>query len=1083
VSDFRGYVCWKERDLSDVLSSDAGAHGHLRGVFAATHRAIPGVREAAGVSTPVADAAVDALQFLTADVEGSDPVVIPVLGDPGTGKSHLIRWVWTRLERAAPANLVVIYLPRVRTNFAGVVELLLQKAIEDDDPDVRAMAESLINYSSDLAAQDVATVAARLKTEMFAILGQRQSDSAATPALLKDLRTIVIEGGELVDYFASVDSAVGRRARRFVAEDDSDELAEDSGFTVDELEGLNDLCRQGASTPFVDAVRRLVVHRSHGELETALRLMNWALDKAVAAQMEAGGQGRPTLNVVFRRLRESLQRAGRELAILVEDLKLLHGVERALLEVLIDPADAIGVEPACRVRALVACTRGPWRDILDDNETLASRLRSWQQPTYTLSVPEEQSREETLAQLDDLAAAYLNAARVGVELLESEYDSVDEDARDSWLPSVACDTCPHRTACHEAFGRVQRTDGTEIGLYPFNRDALARAQELVQRRSGTSLDRQLNPRVLLTQVLRPALRTGAAGLPAQTFPPQELAEKLGIPRAPEVVRRLEAVGYPREDIARASAALLLWGQRTDATQVLASGIADAFDLQAPPPIGADDTPLEGPVPDEAPEPTDSTPARRDARQQALSDWLNGEPLPQRVANEVRQAVHRLVLDFVDWADFAGVSSRSDSLLHELGLRTAEHSISIAGAAVGESEPPAMTTQIPFDRDEDSYRFFLAALRVSRRAADAELSGSDLIDLAEGLERAAATVTHESRVRGVARGLPIDAGEPALQALAVASAVLGVPGASAQDPPVLLSALLAPTLAAGEVENGGGLARLQTAAVQGVRRATGDSFFGERDPVNRDAARGWLLRRIAMRQSPQAAESETVHAVDAARLVAAITEIASYGDFSDDHISPVEDAPNGRPSFARLSSNLVTQLPEVLAQETATAGSWRKKVAEHVELAAGCDESGEEWFASFRAALASLLPVLSLVRETGLVPSGNLYADLTEQISGLAPHFKEGAESTKPALHDLCRIIGWRDSPNSRELAALVSERYRDSQTLMRATAALVDTADRFLIQATNFVTDRLAEEDPILAQFDHEFARALDKAADLLEAT
>ena len=638
MSKFRGFVCWREADLSDVLFADAGAHGQLKGVFAATHRPIPAIREAAGVSTPIHDAAVDALQYVTADVPGTDPVVIPVLGDPGTGKSHLVRWVWTRLEHPQPGRFVVLYVPRVRTSFAGVVELLLKKALEDDDAEVRGMAQSLINYSADLATQDVATVGARLKTEMFGILGRRTSSGGASPALLKDLRTIVIEGGELVDYFASEESAVGRRARRFVDRDDSEEPPEDTGFTHDELEGLSDLCRLGASTPFVEAVRRLVVNKNYGDPDAALRALNWALDQAVAEQMDSGAQGRPTLNVVFRRLRESLQRAGKELVILVEDLKLLHGVERALLEVLIDPADAIGLEPACRVRALIACTRDPWRAILDDNETLASRLRSWEQPTYTLSVPEEQSREETLAQLDDLAAAYLNAARVGVGRLEEDYESVTESDRDSWNPAVACVLCPHQTACHSAFGSVRRSDGVEIGLYPFNEQALARAQDLVQRRAGTSIERQLNPRVLLTQVLQPVLRAGAVSLPAKTFPAPELAEKLGAPRSPDIGRRLEAVGYPRDEMARASAALLLWGERTsDGHYALASGIAEGFDLEAPPSIGSEDIVEEVEV---GPEPPGPTPPPRDARQQALSEWLNGGVLPQRIANETRQAVLR-----------------------------------------------------------------------------------------------------------------------------------------------------------------------------------------------------------------------------------------------------------------------------------------------------------------------------------------------------------------------------------------------------------------------------------------------------------
>ena len=123
-----------------------------------------------------------------------------------------------------------------------------------------------------------------------------------------------------------------------------------------------------------------------------------------------------------------------------------------------------------------------------------------------------------------------------------------------------------------------------------------------------------------------------------------------------------------------------------------------------------------------------------------------------------------------------------------------------------------------------------------------------------------------------------------------------------------------------------------------------------------------------------------------------------------------------------------------------------------------------------------------MRDTGLVPDGSLYSDLTDEIKALAPLFKEDAAETKTSLQRLCRVSSWSGNFNARELAGLVTERHAETTSLRRSSVELVQLADRFLIQATNFVSERLAEEDPILAQFDREFADALDRAADLLEA-
>jgi hypothetical protein len=725
----------------------------------------------------------------------------------------------------------------------------------------------------------------------------------------------------------------------------------------------------------------------------------------------------------------------------------------------------------------VGAPRDPWRDILDDNETLASRLRSWEQPTYTLTVPEEQSRDETLRQLDDLAAAYLNAARVGVESLEREYDSVEESDRDKWLPTVACEHCPHRSTCHEAFGSVRRADGAAIGLYPFNASALGRAQDLVQRRAGASIERQLNPRVLLTQVLQPVLRTGFSTIPVATFPSPELVERLGIPRSPDVTRRLEAVGYPRDDIGRASSALLLWGERVDdGQQRLDEAIATAFDLEVPPSVGSED------VVDDVvePEPDDSKPPARDPRQQVLSEWLNGGPFLQRVANDTRQVVLRLVLEFIDWADHAGVSSRSEALQRELGVRSAEHSIRIDGAAVSEGNPPAGTTSISFARDEDSYRFFLAALRWPRRTAEGELYGSDLVDLAEGLERAAATLEGEAVRRGFARSQPISANQPALKALVVTSVVLGLRGSEAAASADLVGALLAPTPAVAE-GGSGSIENLQRLAVQGVRRVAGDSFFGDRDPVNRDAARDWLLRRVAMRQSPQATDGEVVHAIDAARLVPILAEIAATADLDGDEIV-TENELGGAASYARLTSQVSKQVGAALTKEVERVRTWKKSVTGHVRLPAD-PITGQEWFEGFRAALSSTITSVKFLRDAGLVPDGSLYNELLDEVRVLAPLFKDDADATRELLDRLVRISRWSGGSRARELTTLVAARYSDLAGLTKSTGNFVQLADRFLIQATNFVTARLGEEDPVLARFDDEFVAALDRAAEQLDAT
>src|SRR5205807_2655698 len=55
----------------------------------------------------------------------SDPLIIPIIGASGSGKSHLVRWLHFHLRPNKQRH--VIYVPRERTSLADVVELILER--------------------------------------------------------------------------------------------------------------------------------------------------------------------------------------------------------------------------------------------------------------------------------------------------------------------------------------------------------------------------------------------------------------------------------------------------------------------------------------------------------------------------------------------------------------------------------------------------------------------------------------------------------------------------------------------------------------------------------------------------------------------------------------------------------------------------------------------------------------------------------------------------------------------------------------------------------------------------------------------
>src|SRR3954454_2114888 len=132
-------------DVATVLDPDAGNHADLTGLFAATHRPVPGDKSvAAAPPTSIDDASVDAYTTLSGRPDNDWPIIIPVLGEPGTGKSHLVRWVWNQFRRVPDESFAMVYIPRIRMNIAGVLERLLDAALKDQDASVRSAAEDLL---------------------------------------------------------------------------------------------------------------------------------------------------------------------------------------------------------------------------------------------------------------------------------------------------------------------------------------------------------------------------------------------------------------------------------------------------------------------------------------------------------------------------------------------------------------------------------------------------------------------------------------------------------------------------------------------------------------------------------------------------------------------------------------------------------------------------------------------------------------------------------------------------------------------------------------------------------------------------
>lgn len=627
-ASYEGYLCWDPDSVGDTIKTDAASPA--ASTLLAVHH--PGhIREARG-GRAVPDERVTEEHVLRALLEADERLtLVPIIGDSGTGKSHLIRWLRARLEDDAERR--VVYLPRSGTSLRGLIELLLdQLGTGEEAAEVTNLREELARAfgtanESQLPSRLLDAMARQLE-EIADEPGEgkagrrRRGLAAQLPALLYDY--------ELRKFWLAEDGIIERFVRQATLGAPEDDEGDGDGFaflaadmpddrSVDDVAALGQQAR--------DALR--TVHSSLEMREDAARLASEALSRAVPEVF--GLAGSITLSQVFRNARTVLLERGEELVILIEDLTKLQGVDRELLNVLLDPVEEAGVQVLCTLRVAIAVTTGYYRSIDETFKTRAEATGT----TFTLDAPYGESTAGwTSEEVADFASRYLNATRVGAAGLEDAYQAASAEERGgrAWVPR-GCDGCDHVSICHESFGHVEGR-----GLYPFNRAALDTMASAV-------LDQEFNPRSVLKQVLFPVLAHHGSEIPAGRFPSRALEREF--PDAPPLPATAATGAAPYPDRDRREVLLRFWGGNPAQVTDLGPGIHEAFEL---PGIGTrveppKPEPEPGPGPGPGPEPPPPPPPPPAS---GVEEWANGRDMPRADVDRVQQALYKGVIALVPW---------------------------------------------------------------------------------------------------------------------------------------------------------------------------------------------------------------------------------------------------------------------------------------------------------------------------------------------------------------------------------------------------------------------------------------------------
>ena len=314
---FQGYVCWTPANVNDTVVVDAVNPSPA--VFLATHRPSQMLRR--DFSAAEGGTLIDEEQLLQ-DFLAQNPglLFLPIIGESGTGKSHLVRWLHLRLP--PDDSRKVVYIPKYGTNLRRVIELILGDMTGDAVDELRRELDKAAD------SLDEAGAPSRLLNELAASIEDRSREprpspprpnddyrewlEAELPKLLLDsvFRSKLLEPGGVINRLVQ-EALQGKQG----------DTSEPFAFRINDLPlSVADAARANKD---VQALFGQLIDSSTLR-EVALELLNENLGPAIRTLFGMGGT---RLSDVMLSVRRELLAQGTELCLLIEDFTILQGIQ------------------------------------------------------------------------------------------------------------------------------------------------------------------------------------------------------------------------------------------------------------------------------------------------------------------------------------------------------------------------------------------------------------------------------------------------------------------------------------------------------------------------------------------------------------------------------------------------------------------------------------------------------------------------------------------------------------------------------------------------------------------------------------
>ncbi|MBZ9803380.1 protein DpdH [Mesorhizobium sp. ES1-6] len=623
----RNYLCWEPNAVRQVINPFAE---HMPdSLFRAVHsdwnlNVSPPVGKSFQEISDAAWRELTPSEFLADFLREERPhALAAILGETGSGKSHLVHWM--RLNIRPDEKHLLLVVPKSGTSLRAIVKMIIEKlpkAEQQSFLDTLQSAGDGTQNRSDQKQQLLNDLAQVIREEVLAADADEIEQE-----LVRHLPHLFQDPHMRATHFLADSTIVAEIIDHIFAPSNAQDRPDKRRSFVDTDLPLGGMDFANASKQARDAMHIIELDPA-AYLPLAIKIINRNLDRAVARTLSFSGD---RVEELMARLRTHLKSQGKELVLLVEEFARLQGIDRALLQAITSHGD----DRQCKMRSAIAVTTGFFKSVAE-----TAYMRTTHIVDMDRSAGRAEGRSVTMSSLGYFASRYLNAVRLG----RAEIERWNESAGPGDNPPSRCANCPHRGECHATFGAI---DG--YGLYPFTPRALWNSAS----RADSSMPESLNPRILQNDLLVQVLDNYGETITTGNFPPYRLLEKLGGVKMLPLTAQVLLQNRNPQVFQRWEAFLELYDgsgeiKNLEAPLREAFGVPEIPDAAVAPVIkqGEDDGFSERLMPAVA--------SRED---QAIEAWINGKGLDQTVASQLRPLIFTAIADAIDW-DMLGLEKTS-----------------------------------------------------------------------------------------------------------------------------------------------------------------------------------------------------------------------------------------------------------------------------------------------------------------------------------------------------------------------------------------------------------------------------------------